>query len=116
MAKSFTKQESRERRHNKVRAKVHGTSVMPRLSIFKSNKSIYAQVINDDKKETILALNSSSLDKKNNVETAKKTGVAIAKMILDKGIKAVVFDRGGYIYTGKIKIFADAVREGGVKF
>jgi large subunit ribosomal protein L18 len=87
---------------------------MPRLSIFKSNKGIYAQVINDDKKETIVALSSSG--KKNNLSTAKEVGLELAKMISSKGIKKVVFDRGGYIYTGKIQAFADAVREGGIKF
>ena len=87
---------------------------MPRLSIFKSNKGIYAQVINDDKKETIVALSSSG--KKNNLSTAKEIGLELAKMISSKGIKKVVFDRGGYVYTGKIQAFADAVREGGIKF
>jgi large subunit ribosomal protein L18 len=114
MPKHFTKQESRERRHNKVRAKISGTLEMPRLSIFKSNKGIYAQVINDDKKETIVAL--SSVGKKNNLATAQSVGLEIAKLIASKGIKKVVFDRGGYVYTGKIKAFADSVREGGIKF
>jgi large subunit ribosomal protein L18 len=114
MPKHFTKQESRERRHVKVRAKISGTLEMPRLSIFKSNKGIYAQVINDDKKETIVALSSSG--KKNNLSTAKEVGLELAKMISSKGIKKVVFDRGGFIYTGRVRALAEGAREGGLEF
>lgn len=116
MAKNFTKRENRIRRHVKVRAKIQGTADIPRLSIFKSNKGIFVQVINDEKGETLVSLSSVASKKKNNVNTAKETGLEIAKLIQKVGIKKIVFDRGGYIYTGKVKAFADAVREGGVNF
>lgn len=105
--KSNLKQQKRERNHKKIRAKISGTSERPRLSVFKSNKMLYAQLINDDSGVTLAS--SSGTD-------AKKVGAEVAKAALGKKVEAVVFDRGGYIYTGKVKALADAAREAGLKF
>lgn len=107
-------------KHRKIRNKIKGTSERPRLCVFRSNNHIYAQIIDDTKGITLAA--SGTLDKdietekKNNVEAAKVIGAAIAKKALDKGINTVVFDRGGYIYHGKVKALADAARETGLIF
>jgi large subunit ribosomal protein L18 len=115
MKKDKIKKIKRERRHKKIRAKVSGISSMPRLSVFRSNKRIYAQMIDDEKSKTILESNSLKLKGKM-MENAKAVGMDIAKKAIGKGIKKIVFDRGGYIYTGKIKALADGAREGGLKF
>jgi large subunit ribosomal protein L18 len=111
-----TKAEKRNRRHRRVRAKAIGTSAKPRLSVFKSNKYIYAQLINDAKAETMAA--SSTKDKKGKTltERAKEVGTEIAKLAKDNKVEEVVFDRGGFIFTGAIKELAEAAREGGLKF
>ena len=119
MFKKVDKKASREKRHLRVRKKVFGTVERPRLSVFKSEKNIYAQVIDDINGITLVA--ASSLDKDfsvkgGNKEGAKLVGEAIAKKALDKGIDAVVFDRGGYIYHGRIQELAQAAREAGLKF
>lgn len=106
-------------RHKRVRAKVTGTAVCPRLNVFRSLNHIYAQIIDDAKGVTLAA--ASSLDKDisgygGNKEAAKKVGLAVAKKAADKGITTVVFDRGGYIYHGRIKELAEGAREGGLKF
>ncbi|MCO5144109.1 MAG: 50S ribosomal protein L18 [Oligoflexia bacterium] len=99
---------------------VKGTEERPRLAVFRSNKGFYAQVINDDKGQTILAI--SSLDKdskgsmKNTVEGVKSLGEKLAKKALSKSIDKVVYDRSGYLYHGKIKAFAEGARAGGLKF
>lgn len=116
MAKLSTKTEKRDRRRHRVRAKVFGDSKRPRLSVFKSNRGIYAQIIDDEKGHTLLAIFSLKSGIKNTVEGFKKAGTELAKSALAKGIKTVVFDRGGYIYTGKLKSFAEGAREGGLKF
>jgi large subunit ribosomal protein L18 len=103
------KQEKRIRRHKKVRAKIKGTSTCPRLCIFRSNKYIYAQIIDDEKGKT-LALAKAGLNK------SSKAGKDIAKKAEDLKIKKVVFDRGGYKYHGRVKALADAAREAGIKF
>ncbi len=103
------KQEKRIRRHKKVRAKIKGTSKLPRLCVFRSNKYIYAQLIDDEAGKT-LASASSELKK------ADKVGSDIAKKAGDLKIEKVVFDRGGYKYHGKVKAVAEAAREGGLKF
>ena len=101
------KQGKRERRHKKIRAKVSGTALRPRLSVFKSNTALYAQLVDDASSKTLAAAKGTD---------AKKVGAAIGKLAEAKGITAVVFDRGGYIYTGKVKVLADAAREAGLKF
>lgn len=117
-----SKNEQRERRHLRVRKKVYGTAERPRLNVYRSEMHIYAQVINDDLGVTIAA--ASSIDKElkeslklgSNKEAAKVVGELVAKRAIDKGIKQVVFDRGGYIYHGRIKELADAAREAGLEF
>ena len=111
--------ESRELRHKRVRTKISGTSERPRLSVYRSNKGIYAQVIDDVAAKTLVA--ASTLDKEvktkaSNIEAAKEVGDLIAKRAIKAGIKTVVFDRGGYIYHGKIKALAEAAREAGLEF
>ncbi|MFA6552235.1 MAG: 50S ribosomal protein L18 [Candidatus Paceibacterota bacterium] len=109
------KTEKRLKRHRKIRAKVSGTATLPRLSVFRSNKCIYAQLIDDEKASTILSASSSKLKGKM-VEKAKAVGTEIAKKAVAKKIEKVVFDRGGYIYTGKIRALAEGAREGGLQF
>lgn len=113
------KKKSRTKRHQRVRNRLSGTAQRPRLSVFRSLAQIYAQIIDDEKGITIVA--ASSLEKDfegsgGNIAGAKKVGAAIAKKALEKGITEVVFDRGGYIYHGRIAALADAAREGGLKF
>lgn len=97
----------RERNHRKIRTKISGTAERPRLSIFKSNTAIYAQVINDETGVTLASASGTD---------SKKVGSEVAKALKAKKIDTVVFDRGGYIYTGKIRDLADAAREAGIKF
>ena len=104
------------RRRTRIRAKIHGTEERPRLAIFKSHKYIYAQIINDDKGHTLAAFDSRLLNGKTPVEAAKEVGIQIAKKAQSAKITKVVFDRGGFLYTGKIKMVADAAREGGLQF
>lgn len=113
------KNQTRQKRHLRVRNRVAGTSERPRLNVFRSLAHIYAQVIDDEKGMTLAA--ASSLDKDfdgkgGNIAAAKAVGAAIAKKALEKGISEVVFDRGGYIYHGRVKALAEAAREGGLKF
>ncbi|CDZ23340.1 50S ribosomal protein L18 [[Clostridium] cellulosi] len=110
---------ARLKRHKRVRAKIKGTAERPRLNVFRSLNHIYAQIIDDEKGVTLAA--ASTLDKDingygGNKEAAKKVGLAIAKKAADKGITTVVFDRGGYLYHGRIKELAEGAREGGLKF
>jgi large subunit ribosomal protein L18 len=110
---------SKIRRKIRTRAKVKGTGSKPRLSIFRSNKFIYAQVIDDGKMQTLLGLSENDLPKKEKIsksERAKELGLLIAKKALDKKIKEVVFDRGSYQYHGRVKQVAEGAREGGLKF
>jgi large subunit ribosomal protein L18 len=103
-------------RHKRIRARISGTSLMPRLSVYRSNTSVYGQIINDDENKTIVAFSASQAKGKNLTEKSLNAGKEIAKLAIEKGIKKVVFDRGGFIYTGKIKSFAEGAREGGLKF
>lgn len=111
---------NRKLRHKRIRNKVSGTTSVPRLNIYKSNAHIYAQVIDDVEGTTVVS--ASSLDKDlglentGNKEAARAVGEKVAKKALDAGIEEVVFDRGGYIYHGKVKELADAAREAGLKF
>ena len=119
MINKRSRAESREIRHKRVRAKITGTTERPRLAIFRSNKGIYAQIIDDTKAHTLVA--ASTLDKEiktkaSNIEAAKEVGALIAARATKAGIKNVVFDRGGYIYHGKVKAFAEAAREAGLEF
>jgi large subunit ribosomal protein L18 len=102
-----TTSEKRNRNHKKIRTQISGSSTRPRLSVFKSNTTLYAQLIDDVAGITLAAASGKD---------AKKVGGEIAKAGIAKKVEAVVFDRGGYIYTGKVRDLADAAREGGLKF
>lgn len=105
-----------ERRRERTRAKISGTAERPRLSIFKSHKYIYTQLIDDTKGVTLAAADSREVKSKVPADKAKDTGLHLAKKALAAKIKKVVFDRGGYIYAGKIKLVAEGAREGGLEF
>lgn len=111
-----TKQLKRERRHRRVRAKVIGTASRPRLSIFKSNTRIVAQLIDDAKGMTLASVSSAEEKGKTPRERAEVAAATLAKRAGEKKIKAVVFDRGGFLYAGTIKAFADAARKAGLEF
>ena len=109
----------RERRHKRVRTKLSGTSDRPRLCVYRSNTNIYAQIVDDSKGVTIVAastLDKNIKEKHSNIEAAKEVGALIAKRAIEKNIKTVVFDRGGYIYHGVVKELAEAARSGGLEF
>ena len=113
------KNKARLKRHRRVRSKISGTASCPRLNVFRSSKHIYAQLIDDINGVTLVA--ASSMDKDfegngGNKEAAKKVGQLVGKRAIDKGIEKVVFDRGGYLYHGRIKELADGARESGLKF
>ena len=119
MNKQQEKQARLARRHRRVRGKISGTAERPRLSVFRSENNIYAQIIDDTKGVTLVS--ASSLEKGfegsgSNCEAAKKVGEAIAERAKAKGIEAVVFDRGGYLYHGRVKALAEGAREGGLQF
>ena len=118
MINKVSRSEVRARRHARVRAKISGTSDTPRLVVFRSNKHIEVQVIDDTKGVTLASASSLGLKLANgsNVEAAKKVGEEIAKVCKAKGIEKVVFDRGGYLYHGRVAVLADSAREGGLKF
>ncbi len=113
-----SKNDIRLRIHKRIRRRVQGTEQRPRLAVFRSVKHIYAQVIDDSKGHTLVAASSTEKNAANggNVAGAKSVGKAVAERAKDKGIKAVVFDRGGYLYHGRIKALADAAREAGLEF
>ncbi len=113
---ALTKREQRNRRHNRVRARVSGTESRPRLSIYKSNTRLTAQIIDDSKGVTLAAVSSSNEKGKTPKERAEQAAATLAKAAGAKGIKAVVFDRGGFQYVGTIKAFADAARGAGLEF
>lgn len=119
MIKRPISNKSRKKRHLRLRNKIHGTAERPRLNVYRSLTNIYAQIIDDDKGVTLVA--ASSLEKGfegsgGNIEGAREVGKLIAKKALEKGIKAVVFDRGGYIYHGRVAGLAEGAREGGLEF
>ena len=120
MIKKVSRNEVRKARHERVRTKISGTAVEPRLNVFRSNGNIFAQIIDDVKGVTLVSASTVEKDGKiengSNVEAAKIIGERIAKKAIEKGIKAVVFDRSGYVYTGRIKALADAAREAGLEF
>jgi large subunit ribosomal protein L18 len=110
------KQQKRQTRHRRVRAKVSGTSERPRLSVYKSNTRLVAQLIDDMKGVTLAAVSSAEEKGKTPRERAEAAASTLAKRAGEKGVKAVVFDRGGFQYTGTIKVFADAARAAGLQF
>ena len=118
MVKQIKRNEIRLRRHFRIRRKVSGTSETPRLAVYRSNKNISVQIIDDVKGVTLAATGSVNLKlaQGGNIEAAKLVGAEIAKLALSKNIEKVVFDRGGYLYHGRIQALADAAREAGLKF
>jgi len=100
----------------RIRKRVNGTAERPRLTVFRSNKQIYAQVINDEEGRTLASASSAKLEKMPKMEQAQKVGELIAKNALEAGVTTVVFDRNGYLYHGRVKALADAARNGGLKF
>ncbi len=122
MIKKESRSEVRAKKHLRIRNRFSGTAERPRLAVFRSNNHMYAQIIDDTVGNTLVSASTvqkevkADLDKTNNVEAASHLGTVIAKKALEKGITTVVFDRGGFIYQGKIKALADAAREAGLEF
>ena len=122
MVSKECRSEIREKKHKKIRNRFSGTAERPRLAVYRSNNHIYAQIIDDTVGNTLVAASTmekeikASVEKTNDVAAAAAVGTAIAKKALDKGITEVVFDRGGFIYQGKIQALADAAREAGLQF
>ncbi len=122
MIKKDSRTEIRVKKHKKLRNRFSGTPERPRLAVFRSNNHMYAQVIDDTVGNTLVSASTmqkdvkAELEKTNNVEAAAYLGKVIAQRALEKGITEVVFDRGGFIYQGKIQALADAAREAGLKF
>lgn len=118
MLKKTRKNEERQRRHKRVRRVVSGTPDCPRLNVFRSNKQIYAQIVDDTTGKTLAASSSVVLKLENggNIEAAKKVGADIAERCKAINIETVRFDRGGYVYHGRVQALADAAREAGLKF
>jgi large subunit ribosomal protein L18 len=114
------KNATRKKRHARVRAKLSGTTVRPRLNVYRSNQHIYAQIIDDVNSVTIASASTMdkelSLEGTSNVDAAQKVGELVAKRAVEKGVKEVVFDRGGYLYHGRVIALADAAREAGLQF
>ena len=122
MVSKKSRSEVRVNKHRKLRNRFSGTAERPRLSVFRSNNDMYAQIIDDTVGNTLVSASTlqkdvkAELEKTNNVEAAAYLGTVIAKKAIEKGITSVVFDRGGFIYHGKIKALADAAREAGLNF
>ena len=122
MVSKKSRSEVRAKKHLRVRNRFSGTANRPRLAVFRSNNHMYAQIIDDTVGNTLVSASTldkevkSSLDKTNNVEAAAVVGTTIAKRAIEKGITTVVFDRGGFIYQGKVQALADAAREAGLEF
>ncbi|WP_414044191.1 50S ribosomal protein L18 [Macrococcus animalis] len=120
MITKIDKNKVRMKRHARVRSRLAGTTERPRLNVYRSNKHIYAQVIDDVKGVTLAQASTQDkglgLEATSNVEAAAKVGETVAKLATEKGVKAVVFDRGGYLFHGRVKALADAARENGLEF
>ena len=122
MVSKKSRSEVRAKKHRRLRNHLSGTAERPRLAVFRSNNHMYAQIIDDTVGNTLVAASTlekgvkAELEKTNNVDAAAYLGKVIAQKALDKGIKSVVFDRGGFIYQGKIQALADAAREAGLEF
>ena len=113
---NITSSQKRARRHAKVRSRISGTAERPRLTVFRSNKAMYAQLIDDTNGTTIAQADSSKDTKANKTEQAKSVGLKIAELAKKKNITSVVFDRAGYLYAGRVKAVAEGAREGGLQF
>ena len=122
MVSKKSRSEVRVNKHKKIRNRFSGTAERPRLAVFRSNNHMYAQIIDDTVGKTLVSASTvqkevkAELEKTNNVDAAAYLGTVIAKRAIEKGINTVVFDRGGFIYQGKIKALADAAREAGLEF
>ena len=122
MIRKKSKANNRIKKHDRIRNRFQGTAERPRLAVFRSNNHMYAQIIDDMAKTTLVSASTTEkeikaeLDKTNDVAAASYVGTVIAKRALEKGITTVVFDRGGYIYHGKVQALADAAREAGLEF
>ena len=122
MVRKESRAKVRENKHRRLRNRIYGTTARPRLAVFRSNNHMYAQIIDDTVGNTIAAASTldkdikEAVEKTNNVAAAAQVGTVIAKRALEKGITTVVFDRGGYIYQGKVQALADAAREAGLTF
>ena len=122
MVSKKSRSEVREKKHRRLRNRFSGTTERPRLAVFRSNNHMYAQIIDDTVGNTLVSASTleksvkSEIEKTNNVDAAAYLGTVIAKRAIEKGIKTVVFDRGGFIYQGKIAALADAAREAGLEF
>ena len=122
MIRKESRSKIRAKKHYKLRNRINGTSERPRLSVFRSNDHMYAQIIDDVAQHTLVSASTvqkdvkAELEKTNDVAAAKYLGTVIAKRALEKGITTVVFDRGGYIYQGKVQALAEAAREAGLNF
>ncbi len=122
MISKASRAEIRQKKHRRIRHHLNGTATTPRLAVFRSNKHMYAQIIDDTVGKTLVSASTLQKDVKaeleytDNVAAAAHLGTVIAKKALDAGITEVVYDRGGYIYHGKVKALADAAREAGLKF
>ena len=122
MVSKESRKEVRAKKHMRIRNRFSGTAERPRLAVFRSNNHMYAQIIDDTVGNTLVAASTlekevkAELEKTNNVDAAAYLGTVIAKRAIEKGIKEVVFDRGGFIYQGKIAALADAAREAGLEF
>ena len=122
MVSKESRQEVRAKKHRRMRNRISGTATRPRLAVFRSNQHMYAQIIDDTVGNTIVSASTlekevkAELSKTNDVEAAAYLGTVIGKRAVEKGIKEVVFDRGGFIYQGKIAALADAAREAGLEF
>ncbi len=116
---AFSKEARREKIRSRIRGKIKGTAARPRLAIFRSNKEMYAQLIDDDNGVTLVAASTRDKDfarNGNKTEQSKAVGTAIAKKAVEKGLSSVVFDRGGFLYHGRVKALAEGAREGGLQF
>ncbi|MGD9963809.1 MAG: 50S ribosomal protein L18 [Candidatus Izemoplasmatales bacterium] len=118
MFKSVDKNAQRQKRHRRMRFSIKGTPERPRLNVFRSNKQIYAQIIDDVNQVTLVQANSREIEgcTGSNIEGAKLVGKLVAERAIEKNVKLVVFDRGGYLYHGRVKALADAAREAGLEF
>ena len=114
----LTKPQRRLRRRRRVRAKVHGTAQRPRIAVFRSNRGIFAQLVDDERGHTLASVNWTEDDLRglHGVDQARRAGVALAQRALSAGVESAVFDRGGYQYHGRVQALAEAVREAGLKF
>ncbi len=116
MVKKIDSNKARLKRHKRVRGKISGTPACPRLCVFRSNTNIYAQIIDDTEGKTLASASSLGLEGGSNKEAAKQVGLLIAQKAKEAGIVDVVFDRGGYVYHGRVQALAEGAREGGLNF